>query len=89
MELRKHTEEASNKVSAVLRRAEEQGRMIESLHTSVSSYYGPHFFGYAYDSRSMTWIMRISFSVIEEWENVMTSMSGTSIILQRICSYWN
>ncbi|XP_028799696.1 nuclear-pore anchor isoform X2 [Neltuma alba] len=38
MELRKHTEEASNKVTAVLRRAEEQGRMIESLHASVAMY---------------------------------------------------
>ncbi|KAK4285608.1 hypothetical protein QN277_002284 [Acacia crassicarpa] len=38
MELRKHTEEATNKVRAVLQRAEEQGRMIESLHTSVAMY---------------------------------------------------
>lgn len=36
MELKKHTDEAACKVAAVLQRAEEQGRMIESLHTSVS-----------------------------------------------------
>ena len=38
MELKKRTEEAASKVAAVLQRAEEQGRMIESLHTSVSFY---------------------------------------------------
>jgi hypothetical protein len=38
MELKKHTEEAASKVAAVLQRAEEQGQMIESLHTSVSIY---------------------------------------------------
>ncbi|XP_050371497.1 nuclear-pore anchor [Argentina anserina] len=38
MELKKHTEEASSRVEAVLRRAEEQGQMIESLHTSVAMY---------------------------------------------------
>lgn len=36
MEIKKHTDEAASKVAAVLQRAEEQGRMIESLHTSVS-----------------------------------------------------
>lgn len=35
LELKKHTDEAASKVAAVLDRAEEQGRMIESLHTSV------------------------------------------------------
>ncbi|XP_062093054.1 nuclear-pore anchor [Humulus lupulus] len=38
MELKKHTDEASARVVAVLQRAEEQGQMIESLHTSVSMY---------------------------------------------------
>ncbi|XP_030471618.2 nuclear-pore anchor isoform X1 [Syzygium oleosum] len=38
MELKKQTEEAASKVAAVLRRAEEQTVMIESLHTSVSMY---------------------------------------------------
>ncbi|KAE9621513.1 putative nucleoprotein TPR/MLP1 [Lupinus albus] len=38
MELKKHTEEAASKVEAVLQRAEEQGHMIESLHTSVAMY---------------------------------------------------
>ncbi|KAJ8761339.1 hypothetical protein K2173_001395 [Erythroxylum novogranatense] len=38
MELRKHTDEAASKVAAVLQRAEEQGQMIESLHTSVAMY---------------------------------------------------
>ncbi|OAY26505.1 nuclear-pore anchor [Manihot esculenta] len=38
MELKKHTDEAACKVAAVLQRAEEQGRMIESLHTSVAMY---------------------------------------------------
>nr|POF20463.1 nuclear-pore anchor [Quercus suber] len=38
MELKKHTDEAASKVAAVLQRAEEQGRMIESLHTSVAMY---------------------------------------------------
>ncbi|XP_024018829.1 nuclear-pore anchor isoform X2 [Morus notabilis] len=38
MELKKHTEEAASRVTAVLQRAEEQGRMIESLHTSVAMY---------------------------------------------------
>ncbi|OIW05349.1 hypothetical protein TanjilG_28814 [Lupinus angustifolius] len=38
MELKKHTEEAASKVEAVLHRAEEQGHMIESLHTSVAMY---------------------------------------------------
>lgn len=37
MELKKQTEEAASKVAAVLRRAEEQTVMIESLHTSVCS----------------------------------------------------
>ncbi|TXG71410.1 hypothetical protein EZV62_006345 [Acer yangbiense] len=37
-EIKKHTDEAANKVAAVLQRAEEQGRMIESLHTSVAMY---------------------------------------------------
>ena len=36
LELKKHTDQAASKVAAVLERAEEQGRMIESLHTSVS-----------------------------------------------------
>ena len=38
VELRKRTEEAESKVAAVLRIAEERGQMIESLHTSVSSF---------------------------------------------------
>ncbi|KAF3448815.1 hypothetical protein FNV43_RR09528 [Rhamnella rubrinervis] len=38
MELKKHTDEAASRVAAVLQRAEEQGRMIESLHTSVAMY---------------------------------------------------
>ncbi|XP_057486078.1 nuclear-pore anchor-like isoform X2 [Actinidia eriantha] len=38
IELEKHTDEATAKVNAVLTRAEEQGRMIESLHTSVAMY---------------------------------------------------
>lgn len=38
MELKNHTAEAASKVAAVLQRAEEQGRMIESLHASVSFY---------------------------------------------------
>ncbi|GFS36628.1 nuclear pore anchor [Actinidia rufa] len=38
IELQKHTDEATAKVNAVLTRAEEQGRMIESLHTSVAMY---------------------------------------------------
>ncbi|KAK9182042.1 hypothetical protein WN944_025183 [Citrus x changshan-huyou] len=38
LELKKHTDEAASKVAAVLDRAEEQGRMIESLHTSVAMY---------------------------------------------------
>ncbi|KAM6599127.1 nuclear-pore anchor isoform X1 [Cannabis sativa] len=38
MELKKHTDEAATRVVAVLQRAEEQGQMIESLHTSVSMY---------------------------------------------------
>ncbi|KAI9161249.1 hypothetical protein LWI28_015729 [Acer negundo] len=37
-EINKHTDEAATKVAAVLQRAEEQGRMIESLHTSVAMY---------------------------------------------------
>lgn len=36
LELKKQTDEAASKVAVVLQRAEEQGRMIESLHTSVS-----------------------------------------------------
>lgn len=35
-ELRRQSDEAASKVNAVLARAEEQGRMLESLHTSVS-----------------------------------------------------
>ncbi|KAM1266288.1 hypothetical protein ACFX2J_035876 [Malus domestica] len=38
MEIKKHTDEAASRVVAVLQRAEEQGRMIESLHTSVAMY---------------------------------------------------
>ncbi|KAK7323970.1 hypothetical protein VNO77_27474 [Canavalia gladiata] len=38
MELKKHTEEAASKVAAVLQRAESQGHMIETLHTSVAMY---------------------------------------------------
>ncbi|OVA15206.1 Tetratricopeptide [Macleaya cordata] len=38
MELRKQTDEAASKVEAVLKRAEEQGHMIESLHSSVAMY---------------------------------------------------
>ncbi|PSR92585.1 Nuclear-pore anchor like [Actinidia chinensis var. chinensis] len=38
IELQKHADEATAKVNAVLTRAEEQGRMIESLHTSVAMY---------------------------------------------------
>ncbi|KAB2636957.1 nuclear-pore anchor [Pyrus ussuriensis x Pyrus communis] len=38
MEIKKHTDEAASRVAAVLQRAEEQGRMIESLHTSVAMY---------------------------------------------------
>nr|XP_027063206.1 nuclear-pore anchor [Coffea arabica] len=37
-ELQRHTDEAGSKVNAVLARAEEQARMIESLHTSVAMY---------------------------------------------------
>ncbi|XP_009592361.1 nuclear-pore anchor [Nicotiana tomentosiformis] len=37
-ELQKHIDEASSKVNAVLERADEQGRMIESLHTAVAMY---------------------------------------------------
>ncbi|XP_050233770.1 nuclear-pore anchor [Mercurialis annua] len=38
MEIKQHMDEAACKVAAVMQRAEEQGRMIESLHTSVSMY---------------------------------------------------
>ncbi|KAM7250664.1 hypothetical protein ACFE04_022547 [Oxalis oulophora] len=38
LEIKKHTEEASSKVAAVLQRAEEQGNMIEALHSSVAMY---------------------------------------------------
>lgn len=38
MELKKHTDEAASRVAAVLQRAEEQGHMIESLHSSVAMY---------------------------------------------------
>ncbi|XP_065853782.1 nuclear-pore anchor isoform X2 [Euphorbia lathyris] len=37
-ELKKQTDEATCKVTAVLQRAEEQSQMIESLHTSVAMY---------------------------------------------------
>ncbi|KAK9677475.1 hypothetical protein RND81_11G145300 [Saponaria officinalis] len=37
-ELQKHKEEAASRVAAVLEREEEQGRMIESLHASVSMF---------------------------------------------------
>ncbi|KFK42334.1 hypothetical protein AALP_AA2G243000 [Arabis alpina] len=37
-DLKKKTDEASSKVAIVLERAEEQGQMIESLHTSVAMY---------------------------------------------------
>ncbi|KAK9714813.1 hypothetical protein RND81_06G122300 [Saponaria officinalis] len=37
-ELRKHKEEAASRVAAVMERAEEQGRMIDSLHSSVSMF---------------------------------------------------
>lgn len=36
IDLKKKTDEDSSKVAIVLKRAEEQGQMIESLHTSVS-----------------------------------------------------
>ncbi|CAN1263022.1 Nuclear-pore anchor [Linum perenne] len=38
LELKKHTDEAASRVATVLQRAEEQGQMIESLHTSVAMY---------------------------------------------------
>ncbi|KAK8705798.1 hypothetical protein V6N13_049389 [Hibiscus sabdariffa] len=38
LELKKQADEAASKVAAVLQRAEEQGCMIESLHTSVAMY---------------------------------------------------
>ncbi|XP_042520099.1 nuclear-pore anchor [Macadamia integrifolia] len=38
LELQRHNEEAASKVLTVLKRAEEQGRMIESLHSSVAMY---------------------------------------------------
>ncbi|KAL1205642.1 Nuclear-pore anchor [Cardamine amara subsp. amara] len=38
IDLKKRTDEASAKVATVLKRAEEQGQMIESLHTSVAMY---------------------------------------------------
>ncbi|KAJ0986603.1 hypothetical protein J5N97_004959 [Dioscorea zingiberensis] len=38
MELQKVIDEASTKVEAVLKRSEEQGHMIESLHSSVAMY---------------------------------------------------
>ncbi|CAH2067883.1 unnamed protein product [Thlaspi arvense] len=38
IELKKKTDETSSKVAIVLKRAEEQGQMIESLHTSVAMY---------------------------------------------------
>jgi nucleoprotein TPR len=44
IELKNHTEEAASKVAAVLQRAEEQGHMIESLHSSVSFYEGQTLF---------------------------------------------
>ncbi|CAN6457286.1 unnamed protein product [Victoria cruziana] len=38
MEMKKREDEAASKVAIVLSRAEEQGRMIESLHTAVGMY---------------------------------------------------
>ncbi|GAV64888.1 TPR_MLP1_2 domain-containing protein, partial [Cephalotus follicularis] len=38
MKLKKHAEDAASKVATVLQRAEEQGQMIESLHSSVAMY---------------------------------------------------
>lgn len=43
-ELQKHKDEAASKVEAVLKRLEEQGCMIESLHSSVSPFVGLTFF---------------------------------------------
>ncbi|XP_059298950.1 nuclear-pore anchor [Lycium ferocissimum] len=37
-ELQKHIDESKSQVNAVLERADEQGKMIESLHTSVAMY---------------------------------------------------
>ncbi|XP_051134756.1 nuclear-pore anchor isoform X2 [Andrographis paniculata] len=37
-ELKKHTSDTASKVNQVLKRAEEQAQMIESLHTSVAMY---------------------------------------------------
>ncbi|CAO2842787.1 unnamed protein product, partial [Amaranthus hypochondriacus] len=37
-ELQRHKEEAASRVAAVLERVEEQGQMIESLHSSVAMY---------------------------------------------------
>ncbi|XP_019183396.1 PREDICTED: nuclear-pore anchor isoform X2 [Ipomoea nil] len=37
-ELQKQIDDASSKVNAILARADEQGRMVESLHTSVAMY---------------------------------------------------
>ncbi|KAM1011293.1 hypothetical protein FF1_046512 [Malus domestica] len=37
MKIKKHTDDAASRVAAVLQRVEEQGCMIESLHTFVSS----------------------------------------------------
>lgn len=42
-ELQKRSDEAAAKVDVVLARAEEQGRMLESLHTSVSLFQGLKF----------------------------------------------
>lgn len=38
LELKKHTDQFASKVAAMLERAEEQGRIIDSLHTSVSPF---------------------------------------------------
>ncbi len=48
MELKRQMEDAASKVSAVLQRIEEQDRMIESLHSSVSFDYFLINFCYAF-----------------------------------------
>ncbi|KAK3004311.1 hypothetical protein RJ639_019727, partial [Escallonia herrerae] len=86
-ELQKHSDEAASKVDAVLARAEEQGQMIESLHTSVAMYKRlyeeehKHQASYAFPQNTSSVLLSVAFLSIRPFDYLVVTEGRNGVML--------
>ncbi|KAK3037767.1 hypothetical protein RJ639_030686, partial [Escallonia herrerae] len=86
-ELQKHSDEAASKVDAVLARAEEQGQMIESLHTSVAMYKRlyeeehKHQASYAFPQNTSSVLLSVAFLSIRPFNYLVVTEGRNGVML--------